>query len=332
MSNSIALISEYLKGNILLLCHHNADPDAVCSAYAFKKLLQRLKPEHNVDILLPGGASSLSKKLITKYEISTRDGVNLEEYEVIFLLDTASFNQLDEWEEKIKGTNKPIIVIDHHSVHPALEVKASLYIHYEKVTSTCEIISFIYEHFQETPERKVAEVLILGIAYDSKHLSLGTPTTLRTVAVLLENTESLRTLLQLLTSEPKKSEKIARLKAAQRMQIHEINGWTVVTANIGSFQASVARGFITLGADIAILAGNEKKQLKVSMRSIDKFYKETGIHLGRDISLALGYEFNGSGSGHPTAAGFNGIGTIENVLSKSIDLLKEQFEKPLHLT
>ena len=98
------------------------------------------------------------------------------------------------------------------------------------------------------------------------------------------------------------------------MQIHEINGWTVVTAKIGSFQASVARGFINLGADIAILAGNEKKQLKVSMRSIDKFYKETGIHLGRDISLALSYEFNGSGSGHPTAAGFNGIGPIEDVL------------------
>ena len=326
MSNSTTELSNYLKENILLICHHNADPDAVFSAYAFKELVNQIQPGIVANILLPGGASTLTEKLIEKYRVSTLENLKLDEYDVIFLLDTASFNQLDEWEEKIKDTTIPVVVIDHHTIHPALREKASLYIHDEDASSVCEIVADLYGFYGKTPEKNVAEALILGIAYDSKHLRLGKPKTLRTVADLLKHTENLRTLLKLLQSEPSKSEKTARLKAAQRLQIHEIQGWTITVAEIGSFQSSVARGFVSLGADVAILVGSEKKQLKISMRSTDKFYKETGIHLGRDVTLALSYEFDGAGSGHPTAAGFNGTGSIEDVLTRSVELVKEQIE------
>ena len=326
MSDTTTTLTSYIKERMLLVCHHNADPDAAFSAYAFKELVNQIQPGTHIDILLPGGSSTLTKKLVEKYEVSIMEDVSLDDYEIIYLLDTASFNQLDEWEDRIKETDKPVIVIDHHAVHPALQEKASMYIHDEDASSACEIVAELYHSHGKTPGKKVAEVLILGIAYDSKHLRLSKPRTLRIVAELLEHTEKLSTLLNLLHSEPSKSEKTARLKAAQRLQITEIDGWTITSAEIGAFQSSVARSFIGLGADVAILAGSEKKHLKVSMRSTDRFYKETGIHLGRDVSLALSYEFDGAGSGHPTAAGFNGTGSIENVLTKSVELLKEQIE------
>ena len=34
----------------VLLCHHNADPDAICSAYAFKSLLKHFRPNLKVEI------------------------------------------------------------------------------------------------------------------------------------------------------------------------------------------------------------------------------------------------------------------------------------------
>ena len=326
MSDSSTALSDYIKEKMLLICHHNADPDAVFSAYAFKELLNQIRPGNIADILLPGGASTLTKKLIDKYNVITKEDVSIDEYEVIYLLDTASFNQLEEWEDQIKETDIPLIVIDHHAVYPALQEKASLYIHDEEASSACEIVADLYHSHSITPEKNVAEALILGISYDSKHLRLAKPKTLRTIADLLEHSEKLSTLLKLLQSEPSKSEKTARLKAAQRLQIHEIDGWTITAAEIGAFQSSVARSFIGLGADVAILAGSEKKQLKVSMRSTDRFYNETSLHLGRDVALALSYEFDGAGSGHPTAAGFNGTGNIEDVLAKSLEVLKEKIE------
>jgi len=46
-----------LRGQVLLLCHHNADPDSVCAAYAFKELVAALDPEVEADIVLTDGAS-----------------------------------------------------------------------------------------------------------------------------------------------------------------------------------------------------------------------------------------------------------------------------------
>ncbi|KON29305.1 hypothetical protein AC482_06910, partial [miscellaneous Crenarchaeota group-15 archaeon DG-45] len=53
-----------LSGRALLLCHHNADPDSVCSAYAFKELAEALSPAVHADIVLPGGASGLSRRVM----------------------------------------------------------------------------------------------------------------------------------------------------------------------------------------------------------------------------------------------------------------------------
>jgi len=117
---------------------------------------------------------------------------------------------------------------------------------------------------------------------------------------------------------------MARLKAAQRMQLHDIGGWTVATSNVGSFQASAARALLGLGADVAVVAGRDKRRLRASMRATERFYRETSIHLGRDIALPLGEEFGGAGSGHPTAAGVNGEGTLRAMLVRAVELIMDK--------
>jgi nanoRNase/pAp phosphatase (c-di-AMP/oligoRNAs hydrolase) len=169
----------------------------------------------------------------------------------------------------------------------------------------------------------VAHALLLGIAYDSKHFSIATPNTLNAASALLEINGPIEEILSTLRTQRKRPEKIARIKAAQRMQLHDTQGWTLATSQLGSFQASAARALIGLGADASIVCGSDKEELRASLRSTDRFYKGTQIHLG-DIAQALGEEFGGAGSGHPTAAGVNCEGEPEDFLERAVQLISEQ--------
>ena len=112
------------------------------------------------------------------------------------------------------------------------------------------------------------------------------------------------------------------LKASQRLKLHTVGDWIIATSHLSSFQASAARALLLLGADLAIVVGNDKRKLRVSMRSTERFHKETSIHLGRDIAIPLGEEFEGAGSGHSTAAGVNGRGTPDKLVTRALLLLE----------
>jgi nanoRNase/pAp phosphatase (c-di-AMP/oligoRNAs hydrolase) len=118
------------------------------------------------------------------------------------------------------------------------------------------------------------------------------------------------------------SERLARLKAAQRLTIYRMDPWIVVTSNLGSFQSSAARGILNLGADVVIIAGNEKEELKASLRSTEEFYRNSGIHLGEDVTKPLSEPYKGAGGGHPTAAGINGFGEAEKFLVDAAEIIK----------
>jgi nanoRNase/pAp phosphatase (c-di-AMP/oligoRNAs hydrolase) len=117
------------------------------------------------------------------------------------------------------------------------------------------------------------------------------------------------------------SERMARLKAAQRMEVLKIGKWIIGTTKISSHQASAARAFIRLGAHVAMAVGEKGEKLRVSLRSEKQFNKETGIHLGRDLAKPLGEALAGMGGGHESAAGVNGKGHLETAQSKFRELL-----------
>jgi nanoRNase/pAp phosphatase (c-di-AMP/oligoRNAs hydrolase) len=81
---------------------------------------------------------------------------------------------------------------------------------------------------------------------------------------------------------------------------------------------------IELGAHVAAVAGEKNGALEISLRSSLEFYKETNIHLGRDIAKPAGEYLRGMGGGHATAAGVNGEGDIEIGLKRCLWLLKEK--------
>jgi phosphoesterase RecJ-like protein len=320
-----ALMDKVNPRSILLLCHQNADPDALCSAFAFSRLLTRLKPKIKVDVASPEGVSRLSRMLIRHLpmKITTRKP-QFEKADIIVMLDTNTVRQLGEWSGEIWKTRPPLIVIDHHASHPETEKVALLCISNENSSSTCEIVYGFFEELGIQPSKEEAEALFLGIAFDTKHFILANSDTFKSVAGLVSVGINAHETLSWLSMPIDTSERIARLKACRRLKLIRIYGWLVAFSHVRSFQASAARAIVEMGAHLAIVGGQRDDSLQISMRADQEFYKQTGFHLGRDLAKPLGEHLNGMGGGHSTAAGMNGVGDFDLAVKKATRILKQK--------
>jgi phosphoesterase RecJ-like protein len=309
---------------VVLLCHHNADPDAICSAYAFAGLLKNVFPSVEVEIGAAQGISRLTKHILQFLPMDIKAQPSVEKADAIVLLDTNTIQQLENLAGKVKNSKAPVIVIDHHASHPETENLAKISITNEESSSTCEIVFSFYKQMNVKPSETEAKALFLGISFDTRHFVLANSTTLKNVAELIDAGVNAQETLAMLSLPMDFSERVARLKASRRMRLFRINDWIVAISHVSAYEASAARALVELGAHVAAVAGSKNGRIEISFRSSLEFNKKTGIHLGRDIAKPLGEYLHGMGGGHATAAGVNGEGDVELGLKRCIVLLKEK--------
>ncbi len=309
---------------VVLLCHHNADPDAICSAYALKSLLAQLRPWLSIEIGAAHGISRLSKHLLESIPVEVKESPSVESADATVLLDTNTIQQLDTLAETVKRGKAPIIVIDHHAAHPDTLQLARLCITSEEISSTCEIIFSFYKQANVKIGEKEAQALFLGIAFDTRHFVLANSSTLKNIAELIDSGVNAQETLPLLSLPMDFSERVARLKASRRVKLFKIGNWIIALSHVSAYQASAARALVELGADVAAVAGKKNEAIEVSLRATREFNGQTGVHLGKDIAKPLGEYVHGMGGGHSTAAGANGVGEVESSLKRCLLLLKER--------
>ena len=184
ITDILNILDETHASYVLLLCHHNADPDAVCSAYAFKGLLAKFRPNITAEIGTGQGISRLSKHILKHIPIALNMQPNVEKADAIMLLDTNTIQQLGQLAERVTRTQAPIIVIDHHAAHPATERLAKICITDEETSSTCEIVYNFYKHLKTKPDLNEAKALFLGITFDTRHFVLAKTSTFKTISEL----------------------------------------------------------------------------------------------------------------------------------------------------
>lgn len=326
----LRIIDEVRANFVLLLCHHNADPDAICSAYAFQGLLSKAKPSVLVEIGAGQGVSRLSKHILKRLPINVNPQPSVEKAETIVLLDTNTIQQLDSLSEKVAKTTVPIIVIDHHAAHPETERIAKLCITDEKSSSTCEIVYNFYKQLDIKPDLNTAKALFLGITFDTRHFVLANSSTFKTIAALSDIGVNPQEELAALALPMDFSERVARIKASRRAKLVKIDNWIIALSHVSAYQASAARALVDLGAHLAAVAGQKNEKIEISLRCTNEFHQATGIHLGRDIAKLLGEYLQGMGGGHATAAGVNGVGSIEKGLKRCLRLVKEKLATANH--
>jgi len=318
------LLDERNAKLVILLCHINADPDAVCAAFAFSRLIQRLRPSLKVEIVAAQGPSRLSKFILRSIPAKLTTDPQMESAEAIVLLDTNTIQQLGDWSGRVKASEAPLIVIDHHASHPETERLAALSVADENVSSTCEIVYRLFKEAQVKPTLEEAKALFLGIAFDTRHFVLASSATFKAVADLIDIGVKPEETLLLLSLPMDPSERVARLKASKRTRLLKINDWLIAFSHVSAYQASAARALIALGAHVAVVAGQRDEKIQISMRTSRDFYERTGVHLGRDIAKPLGEYLHGMGGGHSVSAGVNGVGDFETSLKRCAKLLKEK--------
>lgn len=318
------IIDELDAKLIVLLCHHNADPDAICSAYAFSSLINKHKPQAMVEIGVAQGISRLSKHILKHLPITVEAQPHVEKANLIIFLDTNTIKQLNNLAEKVKAAKAPIIVVDHHAAHPETEKIAKLCITDENASSTCEIIYNFYKQANVKVGESEAKALFLGIAFDTRHFVLANSTTFKTIAELIDTGLNAQEVLAILSLPMDFSERVARLKACRRAKLFKMGEWIIAISHVSAYQASAARAIIDLGAHVAVVAGQKNESLEISLRCTREFHEKTGIHLGKDIAKPLGEYLKGMGGGHATAAGVNGVGEIEAGLKRCLRILREK--------
>jgi phosphoesterase RecJ-like protein len=318
------ILNETHASHVLLLCHHNADPDAVCSAYAFQGLLAKHIPDLTVEIGAGQGISRLSKHILKHIPIAVNMEPDVGKASVIVLLDTNTTQQLGRLAKRVVKTEAPIIVIDHHAAHPQTEQIARLCITNEEASSTCEMVYNLYRQLNIKPSLNEAKALFLGITFDTRHFILANSSTFKTISELTDIGLNPQKELSALALPMDFSERVARMKACRRAKLIKIDDWIIALSHVSAYQASAARALVDLGAHMAVVAGQKNEKIEISMRCTRDFNQVTGIHLGRDIAKPLGEYLNGMGGGHAAAAGVNGVGHSQKGLKRCLRLVKEK--------
>ncbi|MEM1545912.1 MAG: DHH family phosphoesterase [Candidatus Methanomethylicia archaeon] len=295
---------KYSFSSIVILTHKYADVDALASVYAIYRLIKLIKPNANVKMVFPNGLNLTAKRIAEKFNVEVSfESFNLEDFKTIVIVDTASLGMLAQYSSKILHLNKDLIIIDHHSLDNDIVENALITICDPTAQSCSEIIVKIYEELNVNIPLEVGSLLIAGIISDTSRFQRASPLTFKSTLSLIKAGVNYNAVLELLHEPLSNSERIARLKACQRISINRIENYIVVTTYIGAYESSVANILISLGADVAIVANKlDKDKIRICARCSEKFYENTSLSLSRDLMDPIGRMFNGYGGGHNLAA------------------------------
>ena len=308
--------------NIGIITHSNGDPDAVCGAIALETLIKKKMPEKNIFVLIDK-YNEMSDNIISKKSLRILNEIPKQNIDLIILFDVNTVELLCIF-QKLVTPEVEKIVIDHHSRYPGLLDLTDNLIIQEDYTSATELIydQFILNEINIDPS--VACLLLLGIMFDSKHLTIANHVTLKKTAHLCELGANLEEAKALLSRPMDYSEKIARIKAAQRSSLEKINNWVIAFSHVSSFEASACRGLLELGADVAFVYAVEKDEVGVSCRASKDFEVKTKFNLGEEIMRPLGEFIGGTGGGHAAAAACRGKKNADKIEAKIKELLKNK--------
>ncbi|MGC8816469.1 MAG: DHH family phosphoesterase [Candidatus Hadarchaeum sp.] len=308
---------------IVVLCHRNADPDAVASAVVLAEAMAGLGGR--VKAAAADDLAAISEAVLNSF--SRKIGVNPElDFDLAIFVDTSSFGHLGEFGQKLKDSGIPFAVIDHHKPVEEMRQLAKFYYVREDITSESELIYRILTEMgvKLTPDQ--ASLLLVGVISDTGHFRFANPDTFAVVEGLLKAGADYNRALDLLKPPDDLSRRVAMLKAAGRSELQRINGRLIVFSDLGSFEGDAAGMLVRIGADVAFVGSEEKGEFRVSGRASPEFLKETGLHLG-EMMEELGKQFNGSGGGHAGAASVTGKGSFEEVKKQIVKMLQKKLVK-----
>lgn len=304
---------------VTIVCHPNADPDCVGSAYALQEYLKKNCRGMKIAVLAPDGVNTVTDRLIAHLALKLEDEIP-PSTDLFILVDTSSLEQVPAVKAAI-ASGIPYAILDHHAPDEETVKGASLAMVKDR-PSTCEVV------FEATAggtlSKTALNALLTGLIYDSRRFLNSPDHSIRSAYRMMELGADPSKAMALLAAEEDPSERMAKLKGAARLRLYKADGYTIAITRVGSFEATVARALTNLGADLALVVAQNGKDVRISARSADSFHRSSGLDLARDVMQPLAATLSGNGGGHPTAASANARCDGESILSSALALISKK--------
>jgi nanoRNase/pAp phosphatase (c-di-AMP/oligoRNAs hydrolase) len=282
---------------IIIITHHNADIDAVSSSTALS--LGLMQKNIYAEIGVPNSIAKQSRQVLWYSGCEVKINPNLENYDVIFVLDTGVPEQLLPM--KIPE-GKEIYIVDHHE---NVKIKGTKEYISPRRKATCELILKVLKDNNVRINKKIATLLLAGIVSDTNHFKFADKVTFKLVVELLNYKADLGLVYGLVYNPPDFSERLSKLKGYKNLEIYQSSEYLIAFTEVENHEAAVARGLLSLGANVSVAFTEKEDELRVSARADIGTVRKKRLNLGQDIFSKLEDIAGGNGGGHDAAGSLN---------------------------
>jgi len=297
-------LSKHGDKKLAVCTHTKPDADSLVSAFAVSSVLK------NSVICVPDFPSEKWMNLVEKlgFEIQLLKNLNKSDFDGLIVVDTSTYVLLPDakgWEIKL--------IIDHHRAE-GRDMDAPYKIIDSDSPSCAEIIATLLPEINES----VAFGLAVGVIADGARFKSARKETFSILSKLMEICKSQYSEL-LSYAEPELSveEKLALIKAMQRVEFITSGTWLIATSEVGAHEGD-ASSLLADVADVAFVASwkSYEKECRISSRASNTF----PVPLN-EVMNEVGKSLGGDGGGHAKAAGAVAKCHTEEALKKCIEVV-----------
>lgn len=244
-------IANMKGGQNLVLCHDQADSDAVGAAYALSRFI-------GAEIGVPQAVATHTHKLLEELQINILIGPDPGKYENVVVVDAAAPVQLG------KSLPERFWFIDHHPINTLQEQSQGGL--YDPVSSTCQLVFRLLKELNAPFDRAIGMALAAGIMTDTINFHKGDPEAFRAFGEILELCGLTYEDVQRLYIVDERKDRGAICQAALDAEKYTFGGYHVLVTEIDSnIPTFAARALFDLGADVSVVGFAKGEEVEIRM-------------------------------------------------------------------
>jgi nanoRNase/pAp phosphatase (c-di-AMP/oligoRNAs hydrolase) len=214
-----------------------------------------------------------------------------------------------------------VYLIDHHIPQEPLGIYRGVV--EPSASSTTELCVLMLEEVSiDIPSSWLANLLLSGILFDTRGLSMASIASIEAVRFLMMRGARISDALQMIRRAPEISERIARVKAMSRVRAYRAGGIIVCITHVGAYEASAAQILIGVGCDLALVISERSDSMRIVARCSEDLCRNRGLD---EIILSdLTRIYGGGWGGHRQAAvaSIKSPGGFEEILGRILEILR----------